>query len=485
MNAYIKSVTVDLFNGIFNTTINFSNGLNIISGVNGSGKTQLLKLIKENRGIVSEDGKNSADLAILAISPKRNTEKQTIDSIFQQVKTQDKTVQSFLNNIKGWNIRDTGFETYPSFAELFIQEYNLLMQDGVTGYEKAIALTSDKFNEVLKQVFPDYQIEASWVSGQVDSVGRLDLGIKKYGSSPITIDQLSTGEREVFALLFCIFVSRDKEDVYLIDEPEIHLNWDLEHGLFNFFEWFCDKFGKQIIVVTHSRIIFRSEFYSKTQFLVWENNKIVCKKEISEKQKSSIAGEVSSIVNIVDFSKPVFFVEDDQHKLFVSEIANVLDKDLEVIVCGNKAAVKTMFEMLKNSTPGKAYFLIDGDNEGVKIIDDRFVHLQKYCIENYLFDPYILSKIFSIDENDVRQKIIECVKELTHQNLLVYRKVAEHVTPFPFEILDTLDCSKISEKLAQKFSKKTHEIISPYIKTAYTEGRLDSIFGELTVKIKS
>lgn len=485
MNTYIKSVAVDLFNGIFNTVINFSNGLNIVSGVNGSGKTQLLKLIKDNKGTASEDKKNSADLAILAISPKRNTEKQTIDSIFQQVKTQDKTVQSFINNIKGWHIRDTGFENYPSFAELFIQEYNSLMQDGVTGYEKAIALTSNKFNEVLGQVFPDYQIEASWVSGQVDLAGRLDLRIKKYDSHPITIDQLSTGEREVFALLFCIFVSRDKEDVYLIDEPEIHLNWDLERGLFGFFEWFCNKFGKQIIVVTHSRIIFRPEFYGRTQFLVWENSKIICKKEISEKQKSSIAGEVSNIVNIMDSSKPIFFVEDNQHKLFVAELASVLGKDVEVIVCGNKTAVKAIFEMLKNSTSGKTYFLTDGDNESSKIVDERFIHLQKYCIENYLFDPYILSKIFSTDEANVKQKVIDCVKDLTHQNLIVYKKVAENLTPFPFEILDTLDCSKISEKLAQKFGQKTSEIVGPYIRTAHTEDRLDSIFGELTVKIKS
>lgn len=484
-NTYIKSISINLFNGIFNTTINFTNGLNIISGVNGTGKTQLLSLLKDNRGIVSVDGKTSTDLTIFAISPKRNTEKQAIDSIFQQVKTQNKTIQSFINNVKNFQIKDAGFENYPSFAELFIQEYELLMQDGVTGYDRAISLTVDKFNEVLHQVFPDYQIEASWISGQADASGRLSLKVRKYGLTPITIDQLSTGEREVFALLFSIFVSRDKEDVYLIDEPEVHLNWNLEEGLFNFLNWFSDKFGKQIIVVTHSRIIFRPEFYKKAQFLVWDDSKIICKKDISEQQKSSIAGEISSIINLINFQKPTFFVEDERHKTLVLGLANVLGKEIEVIVCGNKPNVKTMYEMLKGSNSNTVYFIVDSDNEKTKIIDDRFVCLGKYCIENYLLDPYILSKVFGTSEDEIKMKIVDCIKDLNHQHLLVYKKLAEQSSPFPFEILDTLDGSKITDKLAEKFSRNLNSIIEPYITTAHSEGMLDSIFGELTIKLKT
>ncbi len=481
---YIKSLPVNLFGGILNITVNFSNGLNIISGVNGTGKTQVLQQLKGNTGIVSEEGKNSGDLAIFAISPKRNTEKQAIDAIFQQVKTQNKTIQTFLNNVKEFQIKDTGFEIYPSFAELFIQEYDLLMQDGLTGYDKAISLTTEKFNEVLRQVFPDYQIEAKWIAGETDA-GKLDLKVKKYGTSPITIDHLSTGEREVFALLFCIYVSRDKEDIYLIDEPEIHLNWDLEKGLFNFFNWFCENFGKQIIVVTHSRIIFSPEFYNKTQFFIWENNKIICKQEITEQQKSSIAGEISNIVNIIGFNKLTFFVEDEMQKNFVAGLAKALNKEVEIIVCRNKSNVKTMFELLKSSRSSNVYFLIDGDNEGPAIIDDNFIVLKKYCIENYLFDTDILSKIFGVTEEEVKVKIVNCVKDLSHSTLLVYKKLADNVSPFPFEVLDTLDGSKISNKLASQFSKTINEIIEPYITTAQTERKLDTIFGEITMKLKS
>lgn len=475
---------MNLFGGIFNTTITFSNGLNIISGVNGTGKTQVLQQLKNNSGIVSEEGGSSANLAIFAISPKRHTERQAIDSIFQQVKTQNKTVQTFLNSVNAFQIRDSGFENYPSFAELFIQEYDLLMQDGVTGYDSAILSTTTNFNEVLQQVFPDYQIEAKWTPGQTDITGKLDLKVKKYGASPITIEQLSTGEREVFALLFSIFVSRNKEDVYLIDEPEIHLNWDLEKGLFNFFNWFCEKFNKQIIVVTHSRIIFSQDFYSKTQFLLWENNKIVCKPEITAQQKSSIAGEISNIVNVIGFTKLTFFVEDEAHKTVVLNLAKVLAKEVEIIVCRNKANVKTMFELLKSSRPDNVYFLVDGDNEGAGIVDANFVSLQKYCIENYLLDSLLLSKIFSKTEDEIKTEIVNYVKDLNQAKLVVFKKLGDFVSPFPFEVLDTLDGSLISKKLATQFGKTFEEIVELYITQANTDGRLDTIFGEITGKLR-
>lgn len=484
-NIYIKSLPVNLFDGVFNTTINFVNGLNIISGVNGTGKTQVLQQLKNNVGIVSVEGKSSKDLAIFAVSPKRNTEKHTIESIFQQVTTQSKTIQTFIDGIKNFQMKDSGFESYPSFAELFIQEYNLLMQDGKTAYDPAINATVKEFNNILYQVFPDYQIEASWIPGATDSSGKLDLKIRKYSANSITIDKLSTGEREVFALLFCIFVSRDKEDVYLIDEPEIHLNWDLESGLFHFLNWFCENFHKQVIVVTHSRIIFSSEFYVKTQFFIWENNKIICKKEVTEQQKSSIAGEISNIVNMIGFGKPTFFVEDENHKVFVSCLAKVLSKEVVIIVCHNKQNVKTMFNLLEKSlsTTNNVYFLVDGDNENLSINSNHFVSLKKYCIENYLFDSYILSKTFEVTQEAIEVAIVDCLKDLKNPALLVYKKLADSVSPFPFEVLDTFDGSKIASKLVEKFSRNMRGTIERYIKIAQTEDKLKTIFGEIIAKL--
>ena len=482
MNTYIKSVPVNLFNGILNTVINFNNGLNIVSGINGTGKTQLLQLLKGNSGNTSDANKKSSELAIFAISPKRNTEKQAIDSIFQQVRTQNKTVQSFLTNISNFQIKDTGFETYPSFAELFIQEYESIMQDGVTGHAQAIATTITNFNEVLEQVFPDYKIEARWIIGQSETAGKLDIKIRKYSADPINIDLLSTGEREVFALLFCIFVSRDKEDVYLIDEPEIHLNWDLEKGLFQFFQWFCEKFKKQIIVVTHSRIIFKKEFYPKTQFLIWEAGKIVCRTEVTEKQKASIAGEISETINVIQFSKTTYFVEDLTQKLVVDTLATSLGKDIEVIICENKSNVKSLYNLLKNSQQANLYFLVDGDNEGCNIADTRFISLKKYCIENYIFDIALLGKSLNKTDEEVKSVIVESFKEINeNRHSLVYKKLAEVAPIFPLEVIDTFNGKDLLKIFSGKVNKDSNLIITDFISTAHTEGSIQTVFTELMI----
>ena len=480
MNTYIKSVPVNLFNGIFNTVINFDNGLNIVSGINGTGKTQLLQLLKTNNGNTSDVNKKSSELAIFAISPKRNTEKQAIDSIFQQVRTQNKTVQSFLTNISNFQIRDTGFETYPSFAELFIQEYESIMQDGITGHTQAIATTTINFNEVLEQVFPGYKIEAQWVLGQLGTSGKIDLKIKKYSSDPINIDLLSTGEREVFALLFCIFVSRDKEDVYLIDEPEIHLNWDLEKGLFQFFQWFCEKFSKQIIVVTHSRIIFKKEFYPKTQFLIWEEGKIVCRTEVTEKQKASIAGEISETINIIQFSKTTYFVEDSTQKLVVDTLAKSLGKDIEVIICENKSNVRSLYNLLKNSPQPNLFFLVDGDNEGCNINDSRYVSLKKYCIENYIFNLELLGKSLNKTEEEVKSVIVDSFKDINeNKHSLVYKKLAEIATVFPIEVIDTFNGKDLLKIFSGKVGKDSNLIITDFISTTQADGLIQTVFAEL------
>jgi len=485
-NIYIKSVPVNLFSGVFNTVINFNNGLNIISGINGTGKTQLLQLLKNNTGIISDANKKYADLSIFAISPKRNTEKQVIDNIYQQVRTQNKNIQSFFGSINNFQIRDSGFETYPSFAELFIQEYESIEQDGVTAHLKAIEDTATKFNQVLAQVFPDYKIEAKWIVGKEGMPGKLDLKIKKYTSNPINIEELSTGEREVFALLFCIFVSRDKEDIYLIDEPETHLNWDLEDGLFRFFSWFCETFKKQIIVVTHSRIIFKKDFYSKTQFLLWEDGKIICRPEITEKQKASIAGEMSETINIIQFNKKTFFVEDEAQKMFVNELAIILKKDVETIPCRGKPNVTSLFNALKGTQEKNIYFLVDGDNQGCNIIDDRYVSLKKYCIENYLLDANLLSLSFNTTEEDIKMKIIECIKEMPgDQNFIVFKKLADLASSFPFDVLDTMNGKGLIKKLTTKYSKNEEELVKTYIKLANEKEKIDSIFGEITIKLKS
>ena len=96
-------------------------------------------------------------------------------------------------------------------------------------------------------------------------MGSPNIRLKK-NDNELSIESLSLGEQEIMSLVINLYASRDANNVFLIDEPEIHLNWHLKEKLFQFLDWFCDEYEKQIIIATHSRVAFTSRFIDRTQF---------------------------------------------------------------------------------------------------------------------------------------------------------------------------------------------------------------------------
>jgi len=486
-NPYIKSIPVNLFSGIFNTTVHFINGLNLISGVNGTGKTEVLKLLKTDQAIIEsgDSGKTKvSELDVFPISPKRNTEKKAIDAITQEIRTHNKSTKTFEDAIRNLQIKDSGFENYPTFGELFVLAYEKVMTDsGGTGYKTAVEKIQEDFNSVLKKVFLEYKIVAEWIQTNSQKAGHLKLQIQKYSLDPIDHEYLSTGEREVLALLFSIYTAKDNQDIYLIDEPEVHLNWNLEKGFFEFLDWFCNEFKKQVVAVTHSRVVFSPKFYEKTQFFVWKNKHIISQKEVAEEQKKAISGETVEIIYLTKSTKPIVFVEDQTQKLFIDRI---FEGQAEVSVCGNKGVVRAMFTRMGDGE--NLYFLRDGDNEEPEFSKENFIHLQKYCIENYLFATIqVLSQSLKKSEDDIKGKILSCLKNINiDRNRRVFKELAvkSDASNFPFEVIDYFDVSdKFISMFSSEYNVTKNDLIEGFINKAKELNRLNDIFGEITSKI--
>lgn len=478
-NSFIESVSINLFNGLFNTEIKFHNGLNIIGGENGTGKTQLIQQLKNGNRKFFNDIPTDR---IVVFNPLRNAEKRTQEQIVQNLRSQDMSLKKINEALKGFAINDSQLTIYYSFGELFILAYEDLLYENEGSIGKAVEKTKESFNNVLQQIFFEYEITAEWKDK------RLSLSVRKQNGIQVPIEALSRGEREVLALIFNIYANRNEQDIFLIDEPEIHLNWSLERGLFRFLDLFCEKYDKQIITATHSRVIFESEFIPKTQFLVWENRQIVVKEKPTNEIKTKIGGDALQLITALDINKAAFYVEDNLQKQVVEFLSKSFSKDIFVFEAGNKENVKNLCRYFTKNGVRNTYFLVDGDNEG---IGDEFrninnyVQLQKYCVESYFFNLPMLVKISAKTRSKVKNTIKDAIiNSSENKHTKVFKKLAE-TTEISEDVLETYNAKEIIAQVATGLGfRNKKDLINKFLEHCKKENKLDIIFKEISDKIR-
>ena len=402
MGNHIVSANLNILNGTLSGTMEFAPGLNIISGENGTLKTQLLQSLRGSAAVASEPGQ---PLRTQAISPKRNSERRTQEAMMQHFRQNNRTWETNLNERVSAPINMHGFDSYASVGELYFLIFEHRCKDG--GDQRAHMTTvSTEFNEVIQTVFPQYYLSPLWD----ESLGAPRIKMSKNGNVEFPLESLSMGEQEVLSLILTVSTSRESFDVYLIDEPEVHLNWHLEERLFTFVDDFCKQFGKQAIVVTHSRTIFKKRFLAKAQFLSWgEDQRVTWSRELTKQQRTRLAGDAVEIVAMGDFSKVTFFVEDSAHADVVRAVANLFGVEVNISECGNSGNVKSLFKHQRSQGSwSNAVFMIDGDNQGNPFPNEpSFVHLPYYCVENLILDPELLGIISSRSAGDVRSTLLD------------------------------------------------------------------------------
>jgi energy-coupling factor transporter ATP-binding protein EcfA2 len=485
MHSHIKSANIQLAgeNGFIflDAPISFSPELNIVSGENGTGKTQVLlflkKFIRDPTRVVTDN----PDLQLAAFSPKRNADKNVAAQVIATIRQQGIGLDFFDRELIDSSIQDTGFASYRSFSQYFIVSVEDLVRDGTTTYTDAVEKIKLEFDLILSRVFPGYSLNAVWENKS------LSLSVKK-NNQIVPIHRLSCGENEVLSLVFNLYGSRKKLDCFLIDEPELHLNWQLENGLFEFFKWFCHEFGKQIIVATHSRVIFQDNFKQNRTFLKWNGSQIIVQTELDEEIRNTVAGDAIQIINGLSLSERIIFVEDTSHEVVVSKISELKGKLSDVRIENGCTNVVKLFRILRNEDIQNCAFLIDQDNKPVEseLTDDRrFTQLKKYCIENYFFDVPLLSAIAqstnpSINiEELIKASIKACNKQPSFK---VFHELID-LGGFLVDssLMDTLDGSEVLKKLAERLGYNKHyDLMKKYLEEAHRQGRLDELFPEIT-----
>jgi predicted ATPase len=477
MATFVAAADVNILNGLLAGVIPFQKGLNIIVGENGTLKTKLLQEIKSGHFRASEGA--PALLRIQAISPKRNSERRTAETLIQTLRQQNKTFDAYIQERGGAQIVDATFQNYPSLGELFFFVFERRSRDGGSQKDHMDSVTAD-LNSVMQEVFPDYKLMADWST----AMGAPRLRVFKRGSIEVPIDALSLGEQEVLSLITNLYASRESYDVYLIDEPEVHLNWHLEDRLFEYFDNFADRYGKQIIVATHSRAIFTERLLPKAIFLYWNaEGRIQFGKEIPSDQRRRIAGEAIEIIKIGQLPSRTFFVEDDEHAAVIKAISTTLNSQVGIVQCGNAPNVRSLFRQSKTGGEwAAAYFLEDGDNENTPFPGEpHFIHLSKYAIENFLLDFEIASSVTGKTQQEIREIILQAILanrdkilgKTKFLDFLIDNLRIEHLIP---ERLARLDASLIIQHYLRVLGLTFDEYLERYVSEAKRRNALATVF---------
>ena len=485
MPGHVKSVRMDLWNGGFTETLAFQPGLNILSGENGAGKTMVLKAIRQGSGVARDGLPEGQALRIHSMSPKRNSERRAAAEALRQVRQNDQLLTQSQTQRLNNTINDYAVETYLGLADLFFSTYEARCKEAGGDQTQIMHSVIAEYNSTLKQVFPNYELRAKWVP----KIGP-DLSLFKDGQNEVPLQALSCGEQEALSLIFNLTASSDLTDVFLVDEPEVHLNWHLEERLFTFFAHFCEAQGKQMIVATHSRTIFTSRFLPKVQFLAWQDGKVRCSADISPETRRRLAGEAIEIVRLGEFSRLTFFVEDDAHETVVDALATEYGALANVVRCGDKSQVRAMFRLAEKEGGWKhAHFVEDGDGEGPskEFVHARFVHLERYCMENYLLDYETLGKLTNKTTSELQQLVYGALKERSGD---LFRKVKSlsfvlnQLQPSDMTTanLKDVDASLLLGPVLKKLGLQFDAFVREYVRVTIADGRASAVLPHDLVK---
>lgn len=206
---------------------------------------------------------------------------------------------------------------------------------------------------------------------------------------------------------------------------------------------------------------------------------------------------VTSKYNFGNFTKTTFVVEDHCHSMVVQQIAIQLNKDIMVIEANNSDNVKNFLRLAKRQgTSSIAYFMVDGDNKEIDkefASESNFIHLDRYCIESYLFNAAVISVMTRRSEQTIHRTLIKTIKGVsrnitknnkTTENLLLLLLAKEDVIEKALKFLDT---SQILLTFIREFGfSDVDKYIEAYVQQAAKLSKLGIVFpGKLVKAIRS
>lgn len=263
----IRKLYIDNFRIFQDFSLDFTfNGktlnLIVISGINGTGKTTLLKDFIYHAFNAKDISKNSYIEIEYKQKEKFKTNAQSLNHDFFKNSNHNFLLSEFKNII----LCEPGVSDTKTAKQAIIQFIDNLIYEKDKKSSEAYLITQEILNSIFKGF--DLQIEFKGIDKTREVLFKNDLAEK------IRMEELSGGEQEVIAKAFSLYLSDIKESVILIDEPEssLHPNW--QNRIAQIYQNIADKNNNQVILATHSPHIVGSVRKEQVRVLAKHGNKV-------------------------------------------------------------------------------------------------------------------------------------------------------------------------------------------------------------------
>jgi len=251
---YIKRIEIDsLWSGKRHIVWELDPQVNILSGINGQGKSTILNKVVKGLSQGGEFPSHMLKGVRLDVEPAdarwiRYDMIRSLDSSLTQVMAdEDNGLRQVLPVIKGGGGSLLDFQLYQlqrKYLDYQVNIGNRIISELQAGRSEEASLLSKKksrFQDIVDNLFSD--------TGKRIVRNENEIRFTQIGEM-LTPYQLSSGEKQMLAILLTVLVEDDQHYVLFMDEPEVSLHVDWQKRLIDLILELNPNV--QIILTTHS-----------------------------------------------------------------------------------------------------------------------------------------------------------------------------------------------------------------------------------------
>lgn len=263
----------------------------------------------------------------------------------------------------------------------------------------------EEFERIFNGLLKGRQLD----SFGINEIGFLNVQIRDIESNRVfDLDGMSSGEKGLILTFLMIARSVVQHGIVLLDEPELHLNPAVCKDLLNFIiEEYAKPRDLQVIICTHSPEILTTAFDSDECSLyhlmsgtnisrVHTQDKL----NISEALRRLGATESENLLY-----RGVVFVEGPDDVILLEAGFSHLLRRFKLKPSMGRTEVEKAAKLLEENegttVVSPSYFILDLDDEATKINSSKSIRVLQWnrrCLENYLIDFEVLTKLLMDDE---------------------------------------------------------------------------------------